>query len=98
MRLGDGEFITAVDVRHGNLIDQLKFYTNLRKMYGPFGGRGGKLAQERPPIPNPCLAWVKGSVVRVPGTLCLKELQFGWIEIDPSSQVRLNTSLSVLVV
>ena len=41
INLAPNEFITRVEGRSGSLVDQLTFYTNLGKKYGPYGGPGG---------------------------------------------------------
>lgn len=42
--LARGEFINRVDVRSGQFVDQLTFYTNKGNVYGPYGGDGGTLS------------------------------------------------------
>ena len=40
--LEEGEYIIYVKGRAGTLIDQLTFYTNMRRKFGPYGGSGGQ--------------------------------------------------------
>ena len=81
--------IVKVEVRHGTLIDQLTFYTNTGKKYGPYGGNGGKAAEPPETAPyrfiTPCLAWISGNVVKVENHHGLKNLQFGWKDLTSRS-------------
>lgn len=39
--LSEDEYIVKVSGQSGTLVDQLTFYTNKRRVYGPYGGNGG---------------------------------------------------------
>lgn len=39
--LADGEFITRVDTRGGNVVDAVTFISNKGRRFGPYGGGGG---------------------------------------------------------
>ena len=76
--------ITRMSIRHAALLDQLTFYTNKDKTHGPYGGGGGRQEDILPPaeFTSPCLAWINGTVVDIHGDASLKNVQFGWVDME----------------
>jgi hypothetical protein len=50
--LGDNEFITTVKLGSSDDLDEITFFSNLGKTYGPYGGDGGNNEVARPPGNN----------------------------------------------
>ena len=42
IELGEGEYITQIEGRHGTMIDQICFKTEYGREFGPYGGVGGR--------------------------------------------------------
>lgn len=83
--LNPGERITAIEVRHGYLIDSLKFCTSHGRTFGPYGGQGGNPCVLKPP-PNSAayLAGVNGTIVDSQmGWQTVNKLQFTWSYYGP---------------
>ena len=83
--LDGGEVITKIDVMSGSCIDSLyscidslTFHTSKARIFGPYGGTGGRFGRVNPPDSLPYLSWLKFVTVQSFGAPAITALKFGY--------------------
>lgn len=77
--LDENEVITKVGLRCGWMIDNLEFFTNLGRTFGPFGGLGGLERTAAPHRAEGYLHSFDGKEVFTRGELGITCLSFRWV-------------------
>ncbi|CAC5366771.1 unnamed protein product [Mytilus coruscus] len=84
--LYEEEVVTKIDTWHGMFIDSITFFTNMRRKFGPYGGRGGhRTDSDIPPGKHGYFHSFKGKVVKHRYANSVAYLQFNWIAFGKDS-------------